>query len=108
MGPRNQLGQWRLAFVALAVVAAVIAVIAPRALPRTERVRGSEPVPATSLTLLTLATIAIGVAGILGNRTHMLILIAVGVAFIAAFLAWERRSPRRVLPRSTYRRASSM
>lgn len=80
----------------------------PRALPRTERVRGSEPVPTTSLTLLTLATIAISVAGILGNRTHMLILIAVGVAFIAAFLAWERRSPRRVLPRSTYRRASSL
>ncbi|MFE5703980.1 MFS transporter [Rhodococcus koreensis] len=103
-----QLGHWRLAFVALAVVAAVIAVIAPRALPRTERVRGGEPVPATSLALLTLATIAISVAGILGNRTHMLILIAVGVVFVAAFLAWERRSPRRVLPKSTYSRASSL
>ncbi|RZK84329.1 MAG: MFS transporter [Rhodococcus sp. (in: high G+C Gram-positive bacteria)] len=99
-----QLGQWRLAFVALAVVAAVIAVIAPRALPRTERVRGGEPVPATSLVLLTLATIAISVAGILGNRTHMLALIAVGAAFIVLFLAWERRSPRRVLPQSTYTR----
>ncbi|MEN0136047.1 MAG: MFS transporter, partial [Rhodococcus sp. (in: high G+C Gram-positive bacteria)] len=103
-----QLGQWRLAFVALAVVAAAIAVIAPRALPRTERVRGGEPVPATSLALLTLATIAISVAGILGNRAHMLILIAVGVMFVVLFLVWERRSPRGVLPRSTYRRASSL
>ncbi|PQP17103.1 MFS transporter [Rhodococcus opacus] len=103
-----QLGQWRLAFVALAVVAAAIAVIAPRALPRTERVRGGEPVPATSLVLLTLATIAISVASIVGNRTHMLALIAVGAAFIVLFLAWERRSPRRVLPQSTYTRASSL
>ncbi|BAH48552.1 putative drug resistance efflux protein [Rhodococcus opacus B4] len=69
---------------------------------------GGEPVPATSLALLTLATIAISVAGILGNRTHMLILIAVGVVFVVLFLAWERRSPRRVLPRSTYRRGSSL
>ncbi|BAH48551.1 putative drug resistance efflux protein [Rhodococcus opacus B4] len=40
-----QLGQWRLAFVALAVVAAAIAVIAPRALPRTGRVRGGRTRP---------------------------------------------------------------
>ncbi|MFC0451351.1 MFS transporter [Rhodococcus jostii] len=103
-----QLGLWRLAFVALAVVAAAIALIAPRALPRTERVRGGEPVPAMSLALLTLATIAISVAGILGNRTQMLVLIALGVVFIALFVAWERRSHHRVLPQSTYTRASSL
>ncbi|MFC9552358.1 MFS transporter [Rhodococcus sp. NPDC056960] len=103
-----QLGQWRLAFVALAGVAAAIAVIAPRALPRTERGRGGEPVPVVSLALLTLATIAISVAGILGDRTRMLIMIALGVVFVGLFVAWERRSPNRVLPKSTYTTASSL
>lgn len=107
-GAFAQLGQWRGAFFLVAALGIGMAVILPRALPRTERVATSEPVPVVSLGLLTAAATAISIAAILEDRSLMVLLIAVGVVAVIAFLLWERQGAHTVLPRHTYRRGSRL
>jgi MFS family permease len=93
-----QFGAWRFAFVVLAVLGLAVAAVVPRVLPRGERSADRQPVPVTSLLLLTATTVAISVASV-ALTVLMSVLAAV---FLAGFLAWERRSPNRVLPGITY------
>ena len=107
-GAFAQFDAWRFAFVTLAVLGGGIALIAPRVLPRTERSSTPEPVPGISLALLTASTAAISIAGILDDDTLMVTALVAGVALLGGFVAWERRSPIRVLPGSTYKGRSPL
>ncbi|WP_225731240.1 MULTISPECIES: MFS transporter [unclassified Nocardia] len=102
-----QLGVWRLAFVALAVLCVAIGSVVPFAL------RGSEPsghahrIPVASLALLTAAAALLSIGSVLrGGWTELAI--AGALAVIAGFLAHERRAAVSVLPRLTFDRESPL
>ncbi len=103
-----QLGSWRLAFVAMAVIAAVCAAIVPRVLPPGERGTARAPVPVVSLALVTAATAAVSLAGVLPGTAAMAAGVVVALLLVAGFVAYERRSERRVFPRTTYRAGSPL
>lgn len=99
-----QFGAWRLAFVVLAVLGLLVAVVVPRVLPRGERSSEREPVPVISLLLLTTTTVLVSVASV----ALTLLMCVLAAVFLAGFLAWERRSPNRVLPGITYAAGSPL
>ncbi|WP_053206673.1 MFS transporter [Jiangella muralis] len=101
-GAFAQLGAWRWAFGLLALAGVALAVLVPRALPRSGGGTAAEPVPYVSLALLTTATALISVASLRDDTVQMVGAVAAAVVVIGAFVRWERRSPVRVLPRSTY------
>ncbi|MEU8364301.1 MFS transporter [Nonomuraea sp. NPDC048882] len=103
-----QFGGWRLAFVAMAVIAAVCGVLVPRALPRGGHGATRAPVPVVSLLLVTAATVAVSVAGVLSGAVAMAAGLAVALLLMALFVAHERRDARRVFPRSAYRPGSPL
>ncbi|MEV4129282.1 MFS transporter [Nocardia sp. NPDC049707] len=96
-----QFGSWRAAFAVLAAMAVVIGVFVPRALPAGER-QPAHPVPVASLILLVAAAAGVSVAGILTSPTMMTLMLTASVAAVVAFVAIERRSRLRILPRATY------
>ncbi|HUR08683.1 MAG TPA: MFS transporter [Nonomuraea sp.] len=97
-----QFGAWRLAFVAMAVIAAVCCLFVPRVLPRGERSDVRAPVPLVSLLLVTAATAAVSLAGVLPGAMAMASGIVVALLLVAGFVVYERRSELRVFPRTTY------
>ncbi|MFB4293641.1 MFS transporter [Nonomuraea sp. ATR24] len=103
-----QFGSWRLAFVAMAVIGAVCAGIVPRVVPRGERGGGRTPVPVVSLVLVTAATVAVSLAGVLPGTAAMAAGVAVALLLVGGFVAHERRSGRRVFPRTTYTAGSAL
>ncbi|WP_433211119.1 MFS transporter [Microtetraspora malaysiensis] len=103
-----QFGSWRLAFAAMAVVAAVCGAIVPRVLPHSERSNARVPIPAMSLLLVTASAGAVSVAGVVAGTLTKAAGIAVALLLVAGFVAHERRSELRVFPRTTYQRGSSL
>jgi MFS family permease len=103
-----QFGSWRLAFVAMAVIAAACCAVVPRVLPRGERSDARAPVPAVSLLLVTAATAAVSLAGVLPGTMAMAGGVVVALLLVAAFVAYERRSELRVFPRTTYQAGSPL
>lgn len=103
-----QFGSWRLTFVVLALAAIAMAALVPRVLPRSDRHEAAAPVPAVSLILVVAAVAAVSVAGILSHAAAVTGFIALALALVVAFLATERRTDARVLPRPTYQAGSSL
>jgi len=98
-----QFGSWRGGFAMLAVLAVLTAALVPVVLPA--RVR--EPVavvriPVRSLVLLGVAALAVSAAAIPRSPAATVWLLILAVALVAVFLAVDRVSPARVLPRSTF------
>ncbi|WP_214316515.1 MFS transporter [Nonomuraea sediminis] len=103
-----QVGSWRLAFGAMALIGAVCGAIVPRALPRSERGTRRVPIPAVSLLLLTAAAGAVSVAGVVAGTPSKAAGIGVALLLMAGFVVHERRGELRVFPRTTYQRGSSL
>ncbi|MEU5544149.1 MFS transporter [Streptomyces sioyaensis] len=104
-----QLGAWRPAFVALAVVSAVMAAFVPRVLPRSRRTSAEAvPVPLGSLLLVVGAAAAVSVAGILSNEAMRAVFIALALALVMAFAVTEKGNQVRVLPRPAYQTGSAL
>ena len=101
-----QFGSWRWAFGVLVILTAAMAVLVPIALPargdaeRDESVRTS--VPVWSLLLLGAAALSVSVAGIPHDVRGTAALLALGAAFVAAFVYVDRRLQAAVLPPSTF------
>ncbi|MER6947482.1 MFS transporter [Nonomuraea sp. NPDC000554] len=103
-----QVGSWRLAFAAMAVIGAVCGAIVPRVLPRSERGSTRVPVPVVSLLMSTAAAGAVSVAGVVAGTPAKAAGIGVALLLMAGFVVHERRSELRVFPRTTYQRGSSL
>ncbi|MEU0568896.1 MFS transporter [Nonomuraea sp. NPDC005983] len=103
-----QVGSWRLAFAAMALIGAVCGAIVPRVLPRSERSTRRVPIPAVSLLLLTAAAGAVSVAGVVAGTPAKAAGIGVALLLMAGFVVHERRSELRVFPRTTYQSGSSL
>lgn len=104
-----QLGLWRGAFAFLAALALILAWVSRRAVPGgTARAEAVTRVPVISLVLLSLAAAAFSVTAVLPRGGATLAGLAVGLAFILAFIAVERAGTVTVLPHSTYRRGNAL
>ncbi|KAB7753148.1 MULTISPECIES: MFS transporter [Mycobacteriaceae] len=99
-----QLGVWRWAFGALAILTVAVMVLVPLSLPGRSGDREHEPlrIPAWSLVILGSAAMAISVAGIQRSVPVMVVLLAAGVALVGVFIVVDRRMPVSVLPRTAY------
>ncbi|WP_163544595.1 MFS transporter [Occultella kanbiaonis] len=107
-GVFGQLNAWRAAFVVLAVVAVLICVLVVRSMPRTARGRSSEPVPWTSLLLLTGGVAAVSVASVVPTGLATAVALLVGIGLGVRFIRHERRSGSGILPKITFKAASSL
>lgn len=99
-----QLGVWRWAFGALAILTVAVMVLVPLSLPgrSADYVRVPLRIPVWSLVILGSAAMAISVAGIQRSVPLMVVLLAGGVALVGVFIVVDRRMPVRVLPRTAY------
>ncbi|WP_374021560.1 MFS transporter [Mycobacterium sp. HNNTM2301] len=99
-----QLGLWRWAFVAMAVLTALMALLVPVALARVERtpVVGPMKVPVRSLLLIGSAALAVSVAQIPSSPLATFALLAVGVALVVAFVFVDWRTHAAILPPSVF------
>jgi MFS family permease len=102
-----QIGQWRWAFGALAVLTVVMAPVVPMALPgRTaaeERGRVRWNIPVWSLVLLGAAALCVSVAGIPRNPGVTVALLVAGAVLVAIFMIVDRRGHATVLPPTAFR-----
>ncbi|GAB2485428.1 MFS transporter [Streptosporangium sandarakinum] len=103
-----QFGSWRPAFGVMAVIAAGCGEMVPRVLPRGERGGIRVAIPAGSLLLVMAAAGAVSVTGVVTGTLAKAAGIGVALLLVAGFIVHERRSELRVLPRTTYRRDSSL
>jgi len=99
-----QLGVWRWAFGALALLTVAVMVLVPLSLPGRSGDRGREPlrIPLWSLVILGSAAMAISVAGIQRSVPLMVVLLSAGVALVGVFIIVDRRMPVSVLPQTAY------
>jgi hypothetical protein len=99
-----QLGVWRWAFGALAILTVAVMVLVPLSLPDRSGDREQEPlrIPVWSLVILGSAAMAISVAGIQRSVPVMVVLLAAGVALVGVFIVVDRRMQVSVLPRTAY------
>lgn len=99
-----QLGVWRWAFGALAILTVAVMVLVPLSLPgrSADHVRVPLRIPVWSLVILGSAAMAISVAGIQRSVPLMVVLLAGGVALVGVFIVVDRRMPVRVLPKTAY------
>lgn len=107
-GAFAELGQWRLAFVLLALAAVAIAWLAQRSLPAVTASGSRDPIAVGALILLAFATTAISVSSVVDSSVVRSALIVVAVLFVLAFVARERGAKVRILPAVTYRRGPLM
>lgn len=102
-----QLGLWRWAFGAMAVLAALLAILVPAVLAASATAE-DEPaapalrVPVGSLLLVGAAALAVSVAQLPHNSTAIGALLVVGVLLVVAFVIVDRRSRATVLPPSVF------
>src|SRR5690242_17861903 len=102
----SEFSSWRWAFGVLVILAMAMAVLVPITLParrdaeRDDSVRTA--IPVWSLLLLGAAALTVSVAGVPRDARATAALLALGVAFVAIFLAIDRRLPSAVLPPSTF------
>lgn len=99
-----QFGQWRLAFVLLAVAAAGVALLVRRSMPAATGTGTVGPLPLAALIFLSLAAAAVSVASVVPGRYAAAGLIVLAVLLVLAFLLRERSARATVLPDVTYRR----
>jgi MFS family permease len=99
-----QLGVWRWAFGALAILTVAVMVLVPLSLPGRSADREREPfrIPLWSLMILGAAAMAISVAGIQRSVPVMVVLLAAGVVLVGIFIVVDRRMPVSVLPQTAY------
>ncbi|OBG67458.1 MFS transporter [Mycobacterium sp. E1715] len=99
-----QLGLWRWAFVAMAVLTALMGLLVPVALARVEHTPVVAPmkVPVRSLLLIGAAALAVSVAQIPSNTLATFALLAVGVALVGAFVLVDWRTHAAILPPSVF------
>lgn len=99
-----QIGLWRWAFGALAILTAAVAVLVPLNLPGRSSDRDDTPirVPLWSLLILGLSALAVSVAGIQQGVGAMVGMTIVGVVLVGVFLVVDRRLPVGVLPKSAF------
>ncbi|WP_285030797.1 MFS transporter [Mycolicibacterium sp. lyk4-40-TYG-92] len=99
-----QLGAWRWAFGALAILTVAVMILVPLSLPGRSGERVQEPlrIPVWSLVILGSAAMAISVAGIQRSVPVMVALLAAGVALVGVFIVVDRRMPVSVLPQTAY------
>ncbi|PZF83986.1 MFS transporter [Jiangella anatolica] len=107
-GAFAQFDAWRWAFGVLALGGVALAVLVPKALPRSGGDGVRAPIPYVSLVLLTGATALISVASLRTEPVELTALVAAAALAIVAFAGWERRTPVRVLPASTYAAGSPL
>ena len=102
-----QIGQWRWAFGALAVLTAAMALVVPMALPgraaAAERERVRWNIPVWSLVLLGAAALCVSVAGIPRNPGVTVALLVAGALLVAIFMVVDRRARATVLPPTAFR-----
>lgn len=101
-GAFAEFGSWRGAFVALAVAALLVAAVVPRALAGVPTDGAAERFPLVALLLLASAALVVSVASVIATPVVGVVGVLLGLALIAAFIAYERRAPVRVLPAATY------
>ncbi|WP_071286231.1 MFS transporter [Mycolicibacterium llatzerense] len=99
-----QLGVWRWAFGALAILTVAVMVLVPLSLPgrSADHVRVPLRIPLWSLMILGSAAMAISVAGIQRSVPLMVVLLAGGVALVGVFVVVDRRMSVSVLPQTAY------
>lgn len=97
-----QLDAWRLAFGALALVAALDMVLVVRVIPRLERSAQRQPLPVRSLVLLGAAVASVSVAGIFDVGGLVVAALVLGAVLVVGFVRHERRSSTSVLPAATF------
>lgn len=99
-----QLGVWRWAFGALAILTVAVMVLVPLSLPgrSADHVRVPLRIPVWSLMILGSAAMAISVAGIQRSVPLMVMLLAGGVALVGVFVVVDRRMSVSVLPQTAY------
>jgi MFS family permease len=103
-----QLGLWRWAFVAMAVLTALMAVLVPIVLPAGRVDPAAEPpalrVPVWSLVLIGAAALAVSVAEIPHDARATVGLLAGGLALLGSFAVVDWRTHPSVLPPSVFGR----
>ncbi len=101
-----QLGLWRWAFGAMAVLTAAMGLLVPAVLsPGRVDQNDAAPalkVPVWSLLLLGTSALAVSVAEVPHNRAATAALLAAGVLLVGIFLVVDRRLPAAVLPPSAF------
>ncbi|MBV8787290.1 MAG: MFS transporter, partial [Mycobacterium sp.] len=100
-----QLGLWRWAFVAMAVLTALMALLVPVALarvsPSTDHPRVK--VPVRSLLIIGVAVLAVSVAQIPHNIVKTFALLTVGILLVGLFVVVDWRMHSAILPPSVFR-----
>jgi len=107
-GAFAEFSSWRGAFVALAVAAVLVGAVVPKALAGARTEAAAEPFPLVALVLLASAALVVSVASVIATPVVGVVGVLLGLALIAAFIAYERRAPVRVLPAATYRGPSRL
>lgn len=99
-----QLGLWRWAFVAMAVLTGLMAMLVPVALAGAERGAAIAPmkVPVRSLLLIGAAALAVSVAQIPRDAVATFALLGAGVALVGLFVLVDWRTHAAILPPSVF------
>ncbi|GLR54648.1 MFS transporter [Shinella yambaruensis] len=103
-----ELGLWRWAYGALAIVALLFALLAQRAFAGMGGSQHRTPVPVASLVPLVLATVAISLSAIVPIGWPTLATVGAGLVLLVLFVLVERRARNTILPRITYRRGNAL
>jgi len=99
-----ELAIWRAAFWSLIPIIAVFTLIAALALPKREAEPAPySPLPARQLALLTAAVLAASTASVSGQLGWSLAALALAGLLLAAIVHADAHSPRRLLPRGSWR-----
>ncbi|MGD1174316.1 MFS transporter [Mycobacterium seoulense] len=100
-----QLGLWRWAFVAMAVLTGLMAMLVPVALAGATPRTATSPmkVPVRSLLLIGAAALAVSVAQIPRNTLATFALLAAGIALVVLFVLVDWRMHAAILPPSVFR-----
>jgi len=107
-GAFAEFGSWRGAFVALAVAAVLVGAVVPKALAGARAEAAAEPIPLVALVLLASAALVVSLASVIATPVIGVVGVLLGLALLAAFVAYERRARVRVLPAATYRGPSRL
>ena len=107
-GAFAEFSSWRGAFVALAVAAVLVGAVVPKALAGARTEAAAEPFPLVALVLLASAALVVSVASVIATPVVGVVGVLLGLALIAAFIAYERQARVRVLPAATYRGPSRL
>ncbi|WP_155906338.1 MULTISPECIES: MFS transporter [unclassified Mycolicibacterium] len=99
-----QLGVWRWAFGALAILTVAVMILVPLSLPGRSDTQDRVPmrIPVWSLVILGASALAISIAGIQRSVPLMVALLVGGIALVGVFIVVDRRTAVSVLPQTAY------